>query len=206
MKTKTYILTMLVLIIHVVVVSQPANQAFQHDKNFVLGYSNYTEEERKEFSTIDDPSVLLIQADDLVSQATKAKKEAYFENGKVKTRLTDEKELLHEADTKKLAAAELTAYNNRVEFKLMKESLIGSLHYYDAKDPVIIHAKDLLLKSVRYFKSAEQLREEAYAQQTTGAIIGNLHNAEELENNSIIQIGEAMMLLEKVLPNDVGAN
>jgi hypothetical protein len=206
MKTKTYTLTMLVLIIHVVVISQPANLAFQRDKNFVLGYSEYTDEERKEFSAIDDPSELLIRAEDLIMKATTAEKEPYFENGKVLNRMSENSNtLLHQADKRKLAAEEIRAYNNRIEFRLMKEFLMESLSHYNQKDAAVIIAKDHLQNALRANRSAALLREESYAQATPEAVLGNLKHAEDLENSSMIKIVEAMKLLEKLIPQDIGA-
>lgn len=202
MKTKMFILTALALIIQVVVKSQtPANSAFQHDKNFVLGYANYTEEERREFSLIDDPSVLLIQADDLTARAKKLKNEANLKRGDEQKRLlANAEEFLHKADIKKLAASELLAYNNRMEFKLLKLSLMKSLGNYDQNDSTVIQAKSLLLAAVRSYRFATELREEAYAQRTIAAVLANLHNAEERENMAMIKIVQAMQLLDKVAP------
>lgn len=202
MKTKMFILTALALIIQVVVKSQtPANLAFQHDKNFVLGYANYTEEERREFSTVDDPSVLLIQADELSARAKKLKNEANLKKGEEQKRLlTTANDFLKKADTKKLAAAELLAYNNRMEFKLLKLSLMKSLGNYDQDDSTVVQAKSLLLAAVRSYRFATELREEAYAQRTIAAVLANLHNAEERENMAMIKIVQAMQLLEKVAP------
>jgi hypothetical protein len=206
MKTKSFILTLLVLIIHVVVISQPSNQAFDQNKQFVLGYAHYTEQERKEFSTVDDPSVLLIQAKELVAESKKTKQEAYFKDGKVQNRTSIEAEqIVHEADVRRLAAAELQAYNNKLEFKLMKESFIDLLSYYDKNDTTVIRAKKNLANAIRSYQSATLMREEAYAQQTTEAIIGNLYNAEELEFNSIVRITQGMKLLEKVPARDVAS-
>ena len=122
MKTKTFILTLLALIIHVVVSSQtPVSQAFQHDKNYVLGYANYTELEIREFSMVDDPSVLLIQSEELIVRAKKMKAVASLKRGEEQTRMVDAaNELLKQANIKKLAACELLAFNNRMEFKLLK--------------------------------------------------------------------------------------
>lgn len=202
MKTKMFILTALALIIQVVVKSQtPANLAFQHDKNFVLGYANYTEEERREFSTVDDPSVLLIQADELSARAKKLKNEANLKKGEEQKRLlTTANDFLKKADTKKLAAAELLAYNNRMEFKLLKLSLMKSLGNYDQDDSTVVQAKSLLLAAVRSYRFATELREEAYAQRTIAAVLANLHNAEERENMAMIKIVQAMHLLERVAP------
>jgi hypothetical protein len=189
-----------------VVISQPANLAFQDNKNFVLGYAQYSQEDKKEFSKIDDPSELLIQADELSAKAENAKQEFYFENGKVKTCLSDNKEdLKHSADIRRLAAAELTAYNNRIEFMLMKRSFLETLGHYNNNDTTVIRAKNILLKAIRTNRSARELREEAYAQQSTGAILGNLQNAEELENSSMIKMVQAIELLDKIAPQDISA-
>ncbi|CAN5332651.1 hypothetical protein BH10BAC1_BH10BAC1_17920 [soil metagenome] len=202
MKTKMFILTALALIIQVVVKSQtPANLAFQHDKNFVLGYANYTEEERREFSGVDDPSVLLIQADELVARAKKIKIEASLKKGEEQKRLiATATEYFQKAEIKKLAASELLAYNNRIEFKLLKASLFKMLVEYDQSDSTVIQAKKILLGAVRSYRFATELREEAYAQRTISAMLANLHNAEERESMAIIKIVQSMQLLEKVSP------
>ncbi len=200
MKTKTFILALLASIIHVVVTSQtPANQAFQHDKNFVLGYPNFTESERREFSMIDDPSVLIIQSEELVARAKKIKKEASLTLGEEQKRLIENADgLLKQANTKKLAASELLAYNNRIEFKLLKSSFIDMLDSYDQNDSTVIRAKSLLLTAVRSYRFATELREEAYAQRSIASMLANLHNAEERESLAIINIVQAMNILEKV--------
>ncbi len=205
MKTKTFILTLLALIIHVVVTSQtPANLAFQHDKNYVLGYANFTEVERREFSMVDDPSILLIQSEELMARATKLKKEAALKHGEEQKRLVEiANELLKQANTKKLAACELLAYNNRLEFKLLKSAFIDMLGSYDQNDSTIIRAKKLLLSSVRSYRFAIELREEAYAQRTIPSMLANLHNAEERESLAIINIVQAMNMVEKVAPQVV---
>lgn len=205
MKTKTVILTLLALIIHVVVCSQtPANQAFQHDKNFVLGYGNFTELEKREFSMIDDPSVLLIQAEELIARAKKMKAVASLKRGEEQTRMINAvNELLKQADIKKLAACELLAYNNRMEFKLLKSSFMKMLGNYDQNDSTIIRAKSMLLSAVRSYRFAIELREEAYAQRNMAAILANLHNAEERESMAIINIVQAMNMVDKVAPQVV---
>lgn len=205
MKTKTFILTLLALIIHVVVSSQtPANLAFQHDKNFVLGYANYTESERREFSMVDDPSILLIQSEELIARAKKMKKEASLKRGDEQKRLMENaNELMKQADIKKLAASELLAYNNRIEFKLLKSSFMNMLGDYDQNDTTVIRAKSMLLSAVRSYRFATELREEAYAQRSTASILANLHNAEERESLAIINIVQAMNMVEKVAPQVV---
>lgn len=205
MKTKTFILTLLALIIHVMVSSQtPANLAFQHDKNFVLGYANYTESERREFSMVDDPSILLIQSEELIARAKKLKKEASLKRGDEQKRLIESaNELMKQADIKKLAASELLAYNNRMEFKLLKSAFMNSLADYDQNDSTVIRAKSMLLSAVRSYRFAIELREEAYAQRSMASILANLHNAEERESLAIINIVQAMNMVEKVAPQVV---
>lgn len=205
MKTKTFTLTLLALIFHVMVKSQtPANSAFQHDKNFVLGYQNYTESEKREFSMIDDPSVLLIQAEELIARAKKMKALASLKRGEEQKRMIDAaNELLKQANTKKLAACELLAYNNRMEFKLLKSSFMKTLGDYDQSDSTIIRAKSMLLSAVRSYRFATELREEAYAQRNLSAVLANLHNAEERESLAIINIVQAMNMVEKVAPQVV---
>jgi hypothetical protein len=204
MKTKTYLLTIMVVVIHFVVISQPANQAFQKDKNFVVGYAYYTEEERKEFSSVQDPSELLIKAENITMHVNTEETEPYFEKGKVLKRPSAKsEELLKKAKTMELAAAELRAYNNRIEFKLMKQSLTESLSHYSAKAAEVILAKEYLLEAIRISNSARLLREEAYAQSTPEAMIANLKHAEELENSSMISVVDGMNLLEKLVPQDV---
>ncbi|MFL5764296.1 MAG: hypothetical protein ACJ77K_10190 [Bacteroidia bacterium] len=205
MKKHIYISAMLAVIIHVVVQSQPImNEAFQHDKNFVLGYAYFTEEERRAFSMVDDPSVLIIQAAELSKRAGLMKKEASLKRGEEQKRMDDQAEdLLKKADTKRLAAAELLAYNNRMEFKAMKNSLISMFDNYNAEDGFVISAKGMLLKAVRFYRAAVELREEAYAQRTTSGILANLHNAEERETQALIQLVGAMNELEKAVPQVV---
>lgn len=205
MKTKMFILTLLALIIHVMVSSQtPANLAFQHDKNFVLGYANYTESERREFSMVDDPSILLIQSEELIARAKKLKKEASLKRGDEQKRLIESaNELMKQADIKKLAASELLAYNNRMEFKLLKSAFMNSLADYDQNDSTVIRAKSMLLSAVRSYRFAIELREEAYAQRSMASILANLRNAEERESLAIINIVQAMNMVEKVAPQVV---
>ena len=205
MKTKTLILTLLALIIHVVVRSQtPVNQAFQHDKNYVLGYANYTELEIREFSMVDDPSVLLIQAEELIARAKKMKAVASSKRGEEQTRIVDvANELLKQANIKKLAACELLAFNNRMEFKLLKSSFMNMLGNYDQSDSTVIKAKSMLLTAVRSYRFAVELREEAYAQRNIPSILANLHNAEERESMAIINIVQAMNMVDKVAPQVV---
>jgi hypothetical protein len=202
MKTKMYILTLLALIIRMTMISQtPVNGAFTHDKNFVLGYAYYTEEERREFSMIEDPSVLLIQADELSLRAAKMKKEAALKRGEEQKRsLATLGVLQQKINVKRLAASELLAYNNRIEFKMMKSVYVDMLGSYDQDDSMVIASKSLLLKAVRSYRFATELREEAYAQRTIAAVLANLHNAEEREMQAIIQVVQAMKHLEKVVP------
>ncbi len=197
-----YFLSLLALIIHVVVKSQtPANQAFQHNKNYVLGYAGFTEEERREFSAVDDPSVFLIQAEDLSDRANLIKKSAGLKRGEEQARLlTTANELLHKAEVRKLAAAELLAYNNKIEFKLLKSSYIEILSNYDANDSTVINSKRLLLAAVRSYRFAIELREEAYAQRSTSSVLANLRNAEERESIAIVKIVQAIQVIEKVTP------
>jgi hypothetical protein len=202
MKTKLYILTLLALIIQVMSRSQTAaNQFAQGDKNFVLGYPGYTAEERNEFARIDDPAILLIQAEDLTNRAQIAKKAAAIKRGEEQKRLMNNAdELLHKAEIKKLAASELLGYNNRMEFKLMKSSCIGLLYERAAGDSLVILAKKELLKAIRSYRLGIELREESYAQRTLAATLGNLHLAEEKESIAIVKVVEAMKLLESVTP------
>lgn len=205
MKTKTFILTLLALITHVVVSSQtPANQAFEHNKNFILGYANYTEAERREFSMVDDPSILIMQSEELLARAKKIKMEAGLKRGEEQKRMLETaNELIKQANTKKLAACELLAFNNRAEFKLLKVAFINNLDNYDQADSTVIKAKSLLLSAVRSYRFATELREEAYAQKSIPAILANLHNAEERESLAIVNIVQAMQMVERVAPQVV---
>lgn len=202
MKTKTLALTLLALVIRMTIIGQtPQNLAFQHDKGFVLGYANYTEAERREFSMVDDPAVLLIQADELVARAKKIKTEANLKRGEEQKRgMETAAELNRQADIKKLAAAELLAYNNRAEFKLLKGAFMRSLSAYDQNDSTIIKTKSMLLSAVRSYRFATELREEAYAQRTVAGTLANLRNAEERENMAIVTIVQAMNMADKVPP------
>ncbi|MBL0329832.1 MAG: hypothetical protein IPP64_10530 [Bacteroidetes bacterium] len=205
MKTKTFILTLLALITHAVVSSQtPANQAFEHNKNFILGYANYTEAERREFSMVDDPSILIMQSEELLARAKKIKMEAGLKRGEEQKRMIDTaNELIKQANTKKLAACELLAFNNRAEFKLLKAAFINNLENYDQADSTIMKAKSLLLSAVRSYRFATELREEAYAQKSIPAILANLHNAEERESLAIVNIVQAMQMVDRVAPQVV---
>ena len=205
MKTKSFILTLLALIIHVMVFGQtPANKAFQNDKNFVLGYAYYTELERREFSMIDDPSILLIQSEELVARAIKLKKLAALKSGEEQKSLIDTSiKFMKQASTKKLAAAELLAYNNKIEFKLLRAAFIDMLGDYDQSDSTVVKSKTLLLSAVRSYRFATELREEAYAQKNISATLANLHNAEEREMLAIINIVQAMQMVDKVPPQVV---
>jgi hypothetical protein len=198
MKTNFYLLTVLVFAIQVMVKSQtPANQAFQHNAKFVLGYAYYTEQEKREFSSIQDPSELYLKADVFVEQAKQLKNDARTKSGPERDRLfAQAKELYRKAEICQLAASELLAYYNRVEFSICKSSFISLLNSYSETDSITIQSKKLLLTAVRAYKLAKEMREEAYAQSTNAAIIANLRLAEEKELIALQKLVEARELLK----------
>ncbi len=198
MKTKFYLLTVLVIAIQVMVKSQtPANQAFQHNAKFVLGYAYYTEQEKREFSTVQDPSELYLKADALIEHAKKLKNDARTKTGAERERLLAEaKELHRKAETHQLAATELLAYYNRIEFSICKASFISLLNNYSETDSITIQSKKLLLVAVRAFKLAKEMREEAYAQSSNAAIVANLRLAEEKELIALQKLVAARELLK----------
>lgn len=202
MKTKLLILTMFALAIQVMVKSQtPANQAFQHNPNYVLGYAYYTEEERRAFSQVQDPSELYIQADVWIEKAQNLKKDARTKQAAERDRINKEiKELHKKAEVCQLAASELLAYYNRVEFSICKASFITLLNCYSETDSVTIQSKKILLAAVRIFRLAKEMREEAYAQTTNAAIIANLRLAEEKELLALRKLVEARELLKTGTP------
>lgn len=202
MKTKLIILTMFAFAIQVMVKSQtPANPAFQHNPNYVLGYAYYTEEERRDFSMVQDPSELYIQSEQLIEKAQKLKNDARTKQGAERDRLNKEiKELYKKAEICQLAASELLAYYNRVEFSICKASFITLLNCYSETDSVTIQSKKILLTAVRTFRLAKEMREEAYAQGSNAAIIANLRLAEEKELLALRKLVEARELLKTTTP------
>lgn len=198
MKTNFYLLTVLVIAIQVMVKSQtPANQAFQHNAKFVLGYAYYTEQEKREFSSVQDPSELYLQGDVLIEQAKQLRNDARTKSGPERDRLfAQAKELYRKAEIRQLAASELLAYYNRVEFSICKASFISLLNSYSETDSITIQSKKLLLVAVRAFKLAKEMREEAYAQSSNSAIIANLRLAEEKELIALQKLVEARELLK----------
>jgi len=202
MKTKLYFCTLLCLIIRVMMNGQTATtSAFQPDARYVLGYAHFTEAERKEFATIQDPAELLLKADALSAKARELQLQARSRAGKEKACiLCQATELQRQSDIRRLAASELKAYNNRVEFQLSKSSFLEKLKHYDQNKGSTIEAKRLLLNAVRTYRSAIELREEAYAQGSNAAILANLHNAEEKENAAMIELVQAMDALDQPAP------
>ncbi|MBL7884215.1 MAG: hypothetical protein JNL69_09110 [Bacteroidia bacterium] len=202
MKTKFYLGTLLVLAIHVMVKSQtPANLAFEHNDKFVLGYAYYTEQEKREFSTVQDPSELIIKAEELIEKSNRIKKEAAYKPSPERERLLSySKEIMKEAEIRKIAASELLAYYNRIEFSMMKSSFISALENYNEFDSTTITSKKLLLSAVRNYKFAKQIREEAYAHEQLSSIIASLHMAEEKEVLAIANIVKAHEILRSSKP------
>lgn len=201
MKTKMYF-TLFALIIRVMVKSQtPANLAFQPTADFVLGYAHFTEAERTEFSNVEDPAELLLRAEKLIAEAEKI-------NRKINDLPAEEKdkamrkasELLTKAEHCKLAAYELTAYNNRMEFKLLKSSYVRSLSGLDQDNGLVKKSKQTFFTAVQTFRTARELREEAYAQLSTEATLANLENAEQREAVAFKKLVEAATLLEHASP------
>ncbi len=207
MKTKVYIATLLAVIIQVMVKSQtPANLAFQADANYVLGYAHFTEAERSEFSMVQDPSELVLQSDASAAKAAQLNKEALTKKGIEKDRLLNEAAVwIKKSEVEKLAASELQAYNNRMEFQLTKSAFIQTLKKYDANDGNTIEAKRLLLNAVRSYRLAIELREEAYAQLSNAAILANLQNAEEKETKALVLLVQAKDALDQPAPMLVAA-
>ncbi|MGZ6555101.1 MAG: hypothetical protein ACXVDV_21145, partial [Bacteroidia bacterium] len=173
-----------------------------HNANYVLGYAYFTEEEKREFSKVEDPTELILQSEDLVARAQKLKNDAKKVRGEEQQRLINTaNELIHKSDIEKLAAAEIVAYNNRIEFKLSKNSFLNSITDYNATDSNTVEAKRLFFLALQTFRQATELREEAYAQHTTAAILENLHNAAEKENIAFSDMVKAIDILGRVVPS-----
>lgn len=197
MKTKINFFVTLFLIAHVAVLGQTiANQAFQHNADYVLGYSYFTEEEKRLYSSVEDPSELIIQSDELLKRARKIKMDANLFRGEEKERyLKKADELTVRSNKLKLAACELLAYNNRMEFSILKAAFISQLKTIDVENGVIKQSKQNYQLAVQTFRIAKELREEAYAQRSMDAILANLHNAEEKEMVAFKKLVDASNLL-----------
>lgn len=202
MKTRLYITALLAVIMQVMIQGQtPANMAFQPDAHYVLGYAHFTDAERKEFSSVQDPAELLIKAEALEASAAALNKKAFAKKGTEKEQLHRQAaELIRESEIRRLAASELQAYNNRMEFQLSKSSFIQLLKTHDPGNGSTIEAKRLLLNAVRTYRLAIELREEAYAQPGNAAILANLHNAEEKEQTALVDLVKAMNALDAPAP------
>jgi hypothetical protein len=202
MKTKFYIGTLLAIAVHVMVKSQtPANQVFEQNDKFVLGYAYFTAQEKNDFSKVQDPSELMIKAEKLLAVVSKIKKELKNKNAAEKEMMVAEiKSLESEALSCQIAASEITAANNRDEFRALKHYFIASLDTANVNENTIEEAKRIYFASLRLFKIAKEMREEAYAQSSKGAIAGALKNAEENEMIAIIKINEAIKTLKNGAP------
>jgi hypothetical protein len=155
---------------------------------------------------VQDPSELLLQSDASAAQAAQLNKEALTKKGAEKDRLLNEAAaLIKRSEVQKLAASELQAYNNRMEFQLTKSAFIQTLKKYDANDGSTIEAKRLLLNAVRSYRLAIELREEAYAQLSNTAILANLQNAEEKETKALVLLVQAKDALDNPAPVLVAA-
>jgi len=202
MKTKFYIGTLLAIAVHVMVKSQtPANQVFEQNDKFVLGYAFFTPQEKNDFSKVQDPSELIIKSEKLIALANKIKKELKNKTGAEKEMMVAEvKSIESEAQSCQIAASEITAANNRDEFRALKHYFLASLDTASTSENTIEEAKRIYFSAIRLFKIAKEMREEAYAQQSKGAIVGALKNAEENEMIAIIKINEAIKTLKNGAP------
>lgn len=196
---KTTCTLLLAIAIHAMVKGQtPANQAFETNKHFVLGYANYTEAERREFSRVEDPTELNLRAEDLRNRSAQLKKVALRRSPEERERLNREtSELDHKADLCQLAAAELAAYNTREEFNLSRVNYKAILENTEQGQPGTVKAATLYAMAVKSYRMATEMREEAYALPSISATLGNLHNAEEREFIALIKINEAIQILRQ---------
>ncbi len=199
MKTKIYIGTLLVIITHAVMQSQtPANQVFEKNEKFVLGYAYYTELEKNDFSKVQDPAELIIKSEKLMVIANQIKKELKTKTGaEHEMMLAEVKTLENEAQICQIAAAEIKASYNRDEFLVFKNYFISYLDTCDVSYNTAYEAKLIYFTAVRYFRIAKEMREEAYAQSVKLATIGGLLNAEEKEMVAIIKMNEAIKTLRR---------
>lgn len=202
MKTKFYIGTLLAIAVHVMVKSQtPANQVFEKNEKFVLGYAYFTEKEINDFSKVQDPNELIIKAEKLMAVSDKIKKESKNKKGAEKEMMESEAKIFEsESQSCLIAASEMMAANNREEFMSLKHYFVGCLDTASVNDYSLDEAKKIFFAALRLFRIAKEMREEAYAQSTKGAIIGALKNADENEMIAIIKMNEAIKTLVNGAP------
>lgn len=202
MKTKFYIGTLLAIAIHVMVKSQtPANQVFEQNNKFVLGYAYFTPQEKSDFSKIQDPSELILKSEKLLAIIEKIKKELKNKTGQERQMMLDEiKSLESESQSCQIAASEIIASNNRDEFIALKHYFICSLDTINVNENTLYEAKKIFFSAMRLYKIAKEMREEAYAQSAKGAIVGALKNAEENEMIAMIKMNEAIKTLRNGAP------
>lgn len=199
MKTNVFILALLAISVLGTAQGQtPANQAFQANKHYVLGYAHYTDAERREFSRIEDPTELTLRADDLSRRAVQTHQLSLRRNGEERDRLVREvAELQQKAAVYQLAAAELAAFNTREEFNMSRASFKALLEASKQNQVITIKAATLYAAAVKSYRMATEMREEAYALPSINATLGNLHNAEEKEFFAMIKINEAIQVLRE---------
>lgn len=144
------------------------------------------------------PASLSKEGDDLAVKAQSLRTQAENKSGEEKTKLLEEATTTDgQANEKYLQAANLTGSDNKAVF----ETNSGNIAKLSASDKVPeadkATAKRLSEEAAISFKQALAIREEAAALASTGAKLGSMSNAEEIEGAALAKQQSALTLLRK---------
>ncbi|MBS1652684.1 MAG: PD40 domain-containing protein, partial [Bacteroidetes bacterium] len=148
------------------------------------------------------PKQLTDEADKLSEESLKTLSEANKLSGEEKNKmLAKSRELQNQANQKNLEAAEITKSDNLNVFDVNNKNIQTLISQSNISEADKTEAKKLTADAQTDYTNAKSIRAEASSQQSTGAKLGGISNAEEKESEAITKQNQAINLLKKNNPN-----
>lgn len=201
MKTKTYILTLLTLIIHVVMMSQTQNKQVQTIRKDLMSFKNKPIEKRETLfiaTEINATAELEKQAAHLDSIAQEIKVASRNRRAGEKLAMQEEAaDLLKHAVMLQIKVLELVSKSMYNSYDINKKKLAVLMQMNRRDIDVLDRAEGYKLDAERIWEMAKEILEEANAEVNNEAKLGAMGNAEEKEIMALTKQTKAIDLLKK---------
>jgi len=196
MKTKTYNLTLLAIIIHVVINGQTLNAQTHTIRKDLMSYKNQTTQ--KQETTNNTETYLQKKAAHLDSIAGKIKAASANRPTAEKIAMLEEAaDLQKDAVVEKLKVIELSIKVKEESYITNNKTLTALLSTSKKDIDVVDRAVNYRLDAIKIWNTAKQMLAEANAQTEIEAKLGIMSNAEDEELVALFKQDKAITLLTK---------
>ena len=195
MKTRILLTTVTNFTIRLLVTGQTtADQTIQNYHGFFNNNIQkviLTEEEKIKLVSINDPTEIMKQAEELEAKAQALRNQA-------KLILQEATKLDKQVTSVKIIASEVSGKLCQEKFAISKQSTDSLIIANKPNESSIVQIKAIINEAAREIQLAKEMREEAYAWENNNARLGALSNVEEKEFSALNKLDDALVLLKKM--------